>query len=513
MTSRAPATTQSDSAPLRILMELRPALDRYAGIPQATRLLFRGLGRLENVQIEGLLQTAGLVLPAGLPVRERSWRRPLTRDQQLNRLGRVVIKMEQKTRGWYLTAVAYTVAMACRRLLGGREQLTRFEALHFRDFLWRRFFAKTLLAGDFDLVTRCGFRIARVPYHAMHICAVLTRQFGYALYPRFATSDFDVMICETPFPGTVAPTTRLVIHYHDAVPLLMPHTIADRRFHQAAHYNALRNNVANGAWFVCASDATRRDLISVFPQAEPRSVTIHNMISQHFNSAPSELRQVPEIIRTRLNLRLEPPLDAGVRQRLIQQYQHNDQMNYLLVVSTIEPRKNHLTLLAAWEQLRTQRFADLKLVMVGSLGWHHDPIIDKFRPALERTDVVLLEDVLAEELRVLYAHAKATICPSFGEGFDFSGVEAMKSGGAVVASDISVHHEVFADAAEYFNPYAVESLTRAILNVIDPAQEARRLELITRGAVVAERYDQDVILPKWGEFLRPRAGLAPEPNS
>jgi glycosyltransferase involved in cell wall biosynthesis len=502
MKSRAPAATRSDSAPLRILMELRPALDRYAGIPQATRLLFRALGLLENVQIEGLLQTAGLVLPPGLPVRERSWRRPFTRDQQLNRLGRVVIKMEQNARGWYLNAVAHTVAMACRRLLGGCEQLTRFEALHFCDFLWRRFFAKTLRADDFDLVTRRGFRIARIPYHAMHICAVLTRHLGYALYPRFATSDFDVMICETPFPGTVAKTTRLVIHYHDAVPLLMPHTIADRRFHQAAHYNALRNNVASGAWFVCASDATRSDLISVFPQAEPRSVTIHNMISQHFNSAPSELRQVPEIIQTRLNLRLEPPLYAGVRQRLIEQYQHNHQMNYLLIVSTIEPRKNHLTLLAAWEQLRTQRFAALKLVMVGSLGWHHDPILDKFRPGLERTDVVLLEDVLAEELRVLYAHATATVCPSFGEGFDFSGVEAMKSGSAVVASDIPVHREVFADAAEYFNPYSVESLSNALLNVVDPVNERRRLELIARGAVVAERFDYQVILPKWNDFLR-----------
>ena len=40
----------------------------------------------------------------------------------------------------------------------------------------------------------------------------------------------------------------------------MPHTISDRRFHQAFHYRALRKNVESGAWFVCVSDATRKDL-------------------------------------------------------------------------------------------------------------------------------------------------------------------------------------------------------------------------------------------------------------
>jgi glycosyltransferase involved in cell wall biosynthesis len=110
--------------------------------------------------------------------------------------------------------------------------------------------------------------------------------------------------------------------------------------------------------------------------------------------------------------------------------------------------------------------------------------------------------VLSAELRILYGHARATVCPSFGEGFDFSGVEAMKSGSPVIASDIPVHREVYGDAAEFFNPYSVDALSFAIQSVIDPARSARRAELVTKGAVVAERYSGASILPKWQALLK-----------
>ncbi|MBL0125183.1 MAG: hypothetical protein IPP88_21625 [Betaproteobacteria bacterium] len=46
--------------------------------------------------------------------------------------------------------------------------------------------------------------------------------------------------------------------------------------------------------------------------------------------------------------------------------------DYLLSVSTIEPRKNHVTLLAAWENMRAEKYPHLKLVIVGMLGWDHE---------------------------------------------------------------------------------------------------------------------------------------------
>jgi glycosyltransferase involved in cell wall biosynthesis len=486
-------TLVAPKRPVTILLEMRPALDKHAGIPQQTRLLFRGLSLIDEFSVEGLLQSSTHALRKGLPPRDSRWLRPLPRHRQIDRMARVVIMLEQK----FLRSYVSAAPMALRRLLGGSEDLTRFDPSQFRDFIWRRLFARSLPSGDFDVVTRAAFRIARAPWTAMHICALASR---YTLFPRLDTTDFDVMITETPYPATVAKCTRLVVRYHDAIPLLMPHTISDRRNHQAFHYRALRRNVESGAWFACVSEATRKDLLSLFPQVESRSVTIHNIVSHDYFNESSTPSRVYEIIKARLNPRIQRTPGNGLLKLLFDDTS-SDRLEYLLIVSTVEPRKNHLTLLSAWERLRAERFPRLKLLVVGSLGWHQSSIVRKFRPWLKQGDVFMLEEVPSPELRLLYKHARATICPSFAEGFDLSGVEAMMSGGAVVASDIPVHREIYANGAEYFNPYSEDDLLRGIRTVIDPEHARRRDELVSLGATVARRYVHEAILPKWQNFL------------
>jgi glycosyltransferase involved in cell wall biosynthesis len=111
--------------------------------------------------------------------------------------------------------------------------------------------------------------------------------------------------------------------------------------------------------------------------------------------------------------------------------------------------------------------------------------------------------VPADELRLLYRHASATVCPSFGEGFDYSGVEAMRCGGVVAASDIPVHREVFGEAAEYFSPYSAEELAAALGRLVGAGEAvtARRQALAAAGDAVSARYLPENVLPQWQEFL------------
>jgi glycosyltransferase involved in cell wall biosynthesis len=498
---------------MKILLELRPALSGHAGIPQETRLLFRGLSQIDGLEVEGLIQSTSRVLSKGLPANPKAAAR-LPHHKRIDRLSRVVVALQEDGQPTWTERAVAILRLAFRpslmvlgSLLGFRQPLDRFEPAAFKDFVWRAMFAKTLPHDDFEAVTSARYRMARIPWSAMHACALATNVFGHAVYPRLATGDFDLMIGETPYPGRVSGKTRLIVRYHDAIPLLMPHTISDKIYHQASHYQALRRNVRDGAWFACVSEATRRDLLSVFPEAEPRAVTVPNMVSHHYFRDDSTPDRVPEVLR----MRRSPALaKAGVAPGAAALRPVGSGLDYILMVSTIEPRKNHLTLLAAWEQLRHSTQPDMQLVLVGSPGWDHKAIIGKLLPWIGRGSVHLLEDVPAPELRMLYRHARATVCPSFGEGFDYSGVEAMRCGGIVAASDIPVHREVFGDAAEYFNPYAANEIARALESILAPGAGPRREALIRAGQRVSAAYLPERVLPQWRAFLHRVAGV-PDP--
>ena len=157
------------------------------------------------------------------------------------------------------------------------------------------------------------------------------------------------------------------------------------------------------------------------------------------------------------------------------------------MVCTIEPRKNHLLLLDAWEHLReisAARHASISSLSGRRAGEHH-AIVQRCTPWLQRGGLHFLENVPSDDLRLLYRHARVTVCPSFGEGFDFPGVEAMRCGGVVAASDIPVHRGVFDGACEYFSPYSSEELLSALERLLGTRSEARRAELRVAGKDVA----------------------------
>lgn len=493
---------------MKVLLDMRPALDGHSGIPQETRLLFRGLAQSDGIAVMGLLQSGNLVLEQGLPVdRSGVARAGVSAQQRSDRLSQVVVSLQQGSLSHRLEAVrkrflffAGPIWAAIGGLFGVRQRLTVFEPARFEDFVWRAMFAKTLKSSDFGAVTDKPFRVLRWPWTPVNALGVASGYLGYALYPRLDTRGIDLFIAETPYPGRVSRGTAMIVRYHDAIPLLMPHTIKDRGYHRAMHMRALQRNAADGAWFACVSEATRRDLLSVMPELEPRAVTIPNMVSDHFYSEQGGPERVPEIIWSRKN-RAAPhaggsPIDPA---ELV-----DGALPYLLMVSTIEPRKNHQTLVDAWELLRTGRFPRLHLVCVGGLGWEHEAIVRRFAPWLDRGGLHLLESVPSDDLRQLYRHAQATVCPSFGEGFDFSGVEAMASGGIVAASDIQVHRDIYGPAAEYFSAYSAIELAATLERMIEhsPSAHARRAELTRLGLAQAQLYTPARVVPQWQDFLQ-----------
>lgn len=157
----------------------------------------------------------------------------------------------------------------------------------------------------------------------------------------------------------------------------------------------------------------------------------------------------------------------------------------LLMVGTIEPRKNHDLVLDAMPLIWKQ-YPETRLVIAGRIGWQADRIAGRIREAAQSPQVEFVEAPSDDQLEALYCSATIAIYPSRYEGFGLPVIEAMGRGVPVVAGDIPVLRETGGDVARYAHIDHPDSLAREVLALLDD-REARR-SLGKQGRERAEKY-------------------------
>lgn len=166
---------------------------------------------------------------------------------------------------------------------------------------------------------------------------------------------------------------------------------------------------------------------------------------------------------------------------------------YFVILSTIEPRKNHLLLLHLWRQLveRHGAAAVPRLYVVGQRGWEYENVFD----LLERCEalngvVVHLSRCSDAELANLLAHAQALLMPSFAEGFGLPVAEALAAGVPVIASDLPAIREIAADIPEYADPIDGRRWTELVLDYARPDSPLRRAQCARMAGFHALTWEQ-----------------------
>ena len=122
-----------------------------------------------------------------------------------------------------------------------------------------------------------------------------------------------------------------------------------------------------------------------------------------------------------------------------------------LMVSTIEPRKNHAYLLDAFE-LAWAKGSRARLCIAGRIGWKCDALIERIRqhPQLNQR-LFMFNDLTDKSLEYAYSNATALVFPSYVEGFGLPLVEAMQRGLPAMGSDIPVFREIGGPFMAYFD--------------------------------------------------------------
>jgi len=192
---------------------------------------------------------------------------------------------------------------------------------------------------------------------------------------------------------------------------------------------------------VCVSYNTKNDLLEFFPEAEEKVKVIHSAVDAMFRKIDDK-----KLLNEKLK-RLNLPED------------------YLLFVSSIERRKNLLSLLKAFPEIKKE-FPGLKIAVAGKNVKSYQEVEEFLQSFKFKDDVIKLGYIKHEDLLYLYNGAKVFVYPSFYEGFGLPILEAFSCGTPVVTSNISSTKEIGKGVAELVNPHNEDNIAKAIIKIL-----------------------------------------------
>lgn len=253
----------------------------------------------------------------------------------------------------------------------------------------------------------------------------------------------------------------VVVLQHDVLPVERPewfHPMLPERF--AEH---LRATFEGADLVICNSEATRGRLTHLARQHDPACEMPTTVVPLAGNggSAPA-----PDPDATEGG----PPM--------------------LLVVGTLEPRKNHTLALDVWQRLVAEH-PDVELVLAGRRGWHDEGLVDRIEALrATRPGLVWRDDVDDDNLDRLYRSATCVLVPSLDEGFGLPVVEALARGAVVLAADAGALAEVGGDAVERLAPDDVDAWVVAVGRHLDDPDHHQ--DALRRAATAPQRTWADV---------------------
>ncbi len=170
------------------------------------------------------------------------------------------------------------------------------------------------------------------------------------------------------------------------------------------------------------------------------------------------------------------PVGSSIADPVVRQHGLEPE-GYVLCLGTVEPRKNHLRLVEAFERLVAARAMPdgMQLAIAGSLGWGYQPVLDRIGGSPAHGRIRMLGFVPDQDLAALLSRAALVSYVSLYEGFGLPVLEALACGAPVVTSNASSMPEVAGDAAVLVDPNDVDEIASGVRDLLaaDAATRAR----------------------------------------
>jgi glycosyltransferase involved in cell wall biosynthesis len=272
---------------------------------------------------------------------------------------------------------------------------------------------------------------------------------GYDLPKRVAEDRPSLLHVQYTAPLRCA--APIVVSVHDVSFLEHPEYFTSFRALQLRL--TVRRTVRSAACVLTPSEFSKRRILEAYQLEDDKVVVLPNGVSSAFRPVAREQAQrgLPESI--------------------------NVAAPFILTVGDLQPRKNHLGLIRAFEELvRSYPQLPHHLVIVGKETWHGSTVraAAKKSPAHDRIHFTGFVD--DDQLHGLYGACDLMVYPSFYEGFGLPIVEAMACGRAVACSNTSAMPEVADSAAILFDPYSQRDLVSSMRDLLLNPELRHRME-------------------------------------
>ena len=230
---------------------------------------------------------------------------------------------------------------------------------------------------------------------------------------------------------------------------------------------------------IAVSQSTKDDLVELYKIQPEKIKVIYSGINKQSQKPKAESRNYKSKIKS------------------IQNKYHLPE-KFILYLGTIEPRKNIVGLIKAFELLKSNFPKNLpnplykkgnnkyKLVIAGPKGWLYKDVFDSMRKSKYKKDIIFTGFIDQKDKQYFYELAELFVYPSFYEGFGFPPLEAMAQGAPAITSNISSLPEAIGDAAIMIDPYNINEIAQAMEMVL--TDEALREKLKEKGIKQVEKF-------------------------
>jgi glycosyltransferase involved in cell wall biosynthesis len=295
--------------------------------------------------------------------------------------------------------------------------------------------------AQFEKFKNVSIKQFKIPNKVLNFC------FWYFRWPKVDTMLGGVDVFFMPNINFVALSSKakLVLTVHDLSFEIYPETFSIKRrlWHQFINPKRLCKHAHT---IIAISDSTKNDIARCYGIKPEKIRRIYNGAGEEFAA-----------------------MDRNDSKLIAAKEKYHLPFNFILFLGTIEPRKNIIALVRAYDRLRQLNNPQLdryKLVIAGCKGWNVKNIMDEMRGAKFTNDIIYTSLVTPEDKPAVYNLASLFVYPSFFEGFGLPVLEAAKCGVPVVASNASSLPEVVGDGGLMIDPDKPDELFVAMKEML-----------------------------------------------